>query len=203
MVNGTRTRSDVKREAIIQAAKRAFKTFGVNGTSMDKLAEMAQVSKRTVYNHFRAKEDLVMHLIKEQYQNALVDADAAYCSEVSLEKQLVELLMAQIIFTTSEEHMDLARVIIGHFFYEPDKLKDEITQLKDQETFFHRWLRAAQQDGKLSFDDVETVCIELDALIKGQCFWPQLFKLEDPLTDAQKHHIASNTARLILSRYQI
>ena len=56
MTSATRTRSDVKRDAIIQAAKQAFQEFGVNGTSMDKLAELANVSKRTVYNHFSAKE---------------------------------------------------------------------------------------------------------------------------------------------------
>ena len=74
----TRTRSDKKREAIISAARQAFQEFGVIGTSMDKLAEMASVSKRTVYNHFSAKEELVMHIVKEQFQNALVDIDVAY-----------------------------------------------------------------------------------------------------------------------------
>ena len=43
MVGNTRTRSDIKREAIIQAATQAFQEFGVNGTSMDKLAELANV----------------------------------------------------------------------------------------------------------------------------------------------------------------
>jgi len=44
MIGNTRTRSDIKREAIIQAATQAFQEFGVNGTSMDKLAELANVS---------------------------------------------------------------------------------------------------------------------------------------------------------------
>ena len=35
MVGNTRTRSDIKREAIIQAATQAFQEFGVKGTSMD------------------------------------------------------------------------------------------------------------------------------------------------------------------------
>ncbi len=44
-----KTRSELKHEAILDAAKRAFLAFGVQGTSMDKLAEMADVSKRTVW----------------------------------------------------------------------------------------------------------------------------------------------------------
>jgi len=58
MTEKGKTRSELKREAIIEAARRAFEEFGVQGTSMDKLAEMAGVSKRTVYNHFASKEEL-------------------------------------------------------------------------------------------------------------------------------------------------
>ncbi len=58
MVGNTRTRSDIKREAIIQAATQAFQEFGVNGTSMDKLAELANVSKahcvQSLFNKRRA-----------------------------------------------------------------------------------------------------------------------------------------------------
>lgn len=203
MTTNTRTRSDVKRDAIIQAAKHAFQEFGVNGTSMDKLAELANVSKRTVYNHFAAKEELVMHLIKEQWHTLHVNLGAPYDSAEPIHEQLVGLLMADISFTSGDEHLELARVAIGHFFYEPDKLKDEVNQLRAQETAMHRWLTAAQADGKLQFDDLQQVIDELDGLIKGQCFWPQLFKIEDPLTESDKRKVAESTAALILSRYQI
>ncbi len=138
MVGNTRTRSDIKREAIIQAATQAFQEFGVNGTSMDKLAELANVSKRTVYNHFSTKEELVMHLVTQQWQTAM-----------------------------------------------------------------HRWLKDAKADNKLAFDDLERVVDEIDSLVKGQCFWPQLFKIEDTLSDSDKKSLAKNTAALILSRYAI
>lgn len=202
MSTPTRTRSDVKREAIINAAKEAFKTFGVLGTSMDKLAEMAQVSKRTVYNHFRAKEDLVMYLIKAQYQDNLINVDATYCPTSSLAEQLQSLVQIQIDFTSDQEQLDLARVVIGHFFYEPDKLHDEFSQLNAQETFFHRWLSAAKADGRLDFEDVNHVCDEIGGLIKGQCFWPQLFKVQPPLSDSEKLRIAKSTTQMILLRYQ-
>ena len=102
----------------------------------------------------------------------------------------------------SESHLDLARVAIGHFFYEPEKLKDEVGQLKEQETAMHRWLKDAQADGKLCFDDLDRVVEEIDSLVKGQCFWPQLFKIEDALSEADKLSVAQNTVALILSRYK-
>ena len=85
MTNNTRTRSDLKREAIIQAATQAFQEFGVNGTSMDKLAELANVSKRTVYNHFATKDELVMYLVTQQWQSAILNVTATYDSGKALD----------------------------------------------------------------------------------------------------------------------
>ncbi len=203
MTGNTRTRSDVKREAIVQAATQAFQEFGVNGTSMDKLAELANVSKRTVYNHFATKEELVMHLVTQQWQRAILNVNTKYDPAVALDTQLKELILQDIEFMVSESHLDLARVAIGHFFYEPEKLKDEVAQLKAQETAMHRWLKDAKADGKLVFDELDRVVNEIDSLVKGQCFWPQLFKIEESLSDKDKRNIASNTVALILSRYQI
>ncbi|WP_334028197.1 TetR/AcrR family transcriptional regulator [Alteromonas sp. P256] len=201
MTEVTRKRSDKKREAIIQAATQAFQEFGVNGTSMDKLAELAQVSKRTVYNHFSKKEELVMHVIKEQWKSALVNIGVEYKSALPLNAQLEELILQEVSFTCSEGHLELARVAIGHFFYEPDKLKDEVAQLKAQESSLHRWLKAGKADGRLLFDNLEHVVNEIDSLIKGQCFWPQLFKIEDTLSDDDKRRITDNIVALVLCRY--
>ncbi|NDW20898.1 TetR/AcrR family transcriptional regulator [Alteromonas hispanica] len=202
MTDITRRRSDKKREAIIQAATQAFQEFGVNGTSMDKLAELANVSKRTVYNHFSTKEYLVMHLIKEQWQSALVDINAEYKSDSPLNEQLEELVFQEVSFMCSDSHLELARVAIGHFFYKPEKLKDEVTQLKAQESSLHRWLKKAEADNRLTFEDIEQVVNEIDSLIKGQSFWPQLFKIEDNLSDDDKWRITRNIVAMVLSRYE-
>lgn len=201
MVSNTRTRSDIKREAIIQAATQAFQEFGVKGTSMDKLAELANVSKRTVYNHFSTKEELVMHLVTQQWQSAMLGKNKAYDDALELDEQLEDLILQDIEFMMSESHLDLARLAIGHFFYEPEKLKDEVAQLKAQETAMHRFLKDAKAANKLAFDDVDRVVEEIDSLVKGQCFWPQLFKIEDALSNKEKKCLAKNTAALILSRY--
>ena len=201
MTLNPRSRSDIKRDAIIEAAKHAFQKFGVNGTSMDKLAELANVSKRTVYNHFAAKEELVMHLIKEQWHSVRLNMGVVYDTQIPIEEQLISLFLANINFMSDEDHLELSRVAIGYFFYQADRLREEVTQLQAAETAIHRWLNAAKQDGKVAFDDLAQVTDEIDSLIKGQCFWPQLFKIDDPLTEERKLEIAESTAALIISRY--
>jgi AcrR family transcriptional regulator len=47
------------RELIIQAAEDLFYGEGIRAASMDAIAERAGVTKRTLYYHFRSKDDLV------------------------------------------------------------------------------------------------------------------------------------------------
>ncbi|MFE0421540.1 TetR/AcrR family transcriptional regulator [Streptomyces sp. NPDC058953] len=48
------------RERILAAAARLFANQGINATGMEQVAGEAPVSKRTLYAHFRTKDDLVM-----------------------------------------------------------------------------------------------------------------------------------------------
>jgi AcrR family transcriptional regulator len=48
------------RERILAAAARLFAAQGINATGMEQVAEAAPVSKRTLYTHFRTKNDLVI-----------------------------------------------------------------------------------------------------------------------------------------------
>ena len=47
-----------KRAIILEGAIDVFIEMGYELASMDKIAEVAGVSKRTVYNHFGSKENL-------------------------------------------------------------------------------------------------------------------------------------------------
>jgi AcrR family transcriptional regulator len=54
------TRSSIPtRERIISAASTLFYNDGIRGVSVDAVAEKAGVTKRTLYYHFRSKDDLV------------------------------------------------------------------------------------------------------------------------------------------------
>ncbi len=52
------TGADEKTGAIVAAARKRFLTHGFDAASMDQIALTAGVSKRTVYNRFRSKEEL-------------------------------------------------------------------------------------------------------------------------------------------------
>jgi TetR/AcrR family transcriptional regulator, mexJK operon transcriptional repressor len=56
-------RSARKRRAIIDAADTLFLRHGYQGTSMDEIAALAEVSKQTVYKNFPAKEGLFTEIV--------------------------------------------------------------------------------------------------------------------------------------------
>jgi len=51
--------SDTTRERIISAASKLFYSQGIRAVSVDAVAEQAGLTKRTLYYHFRSKDDLV------------------------------------------------------------------------------------------------------------------------------------------------
>jgi TetR/AcrR family transcriptional regulator, mexJK operon transcriptional repressor len=57
------TRSARKRRAILDAAATLFLRNGYRGTTMDEIAVLAAVSKRTVYQHFADKESLFSEIV--------------------------------------------------------------------------------------------------------------------------------------------
>ncbi|MBU2977435.1 TetR/AcrR family transcriptional regulator [Alteromonas sp. C1M14] len=201
MTNISRTRTDINRDAILCAARSAFQTYGVTGTSMDKLAEIAQLSKRTVYNHFASKEEIVMHLIRALWSKSMAAVPVVYNANTDLHQQLSEILLAEINLLTTNEYLALARVAFGHFFYHPAKLKEEIEHLSAQETVLKRWLLAATNDGRLQLTDISRGVTILASQIKGQCFWPQMMQIQDPLNDNEKQKIANQTAAVFLSYF--
>jgi AcrR family transcriptional regulator len=47
------------RERIVGAARQLFRDQGINSTGLDQLCAVAQVSKRTFYQHFAGKDELI------------------------------------------------------------------------------------------------------------------------------------------------
>jgi AcrR family transcriptional regulator len=60
-----RRRGRGARERILGAAERLFGEQGINNTGMDQLCAAAQVSKRTAYQHFGTKDDLVAAYLRQ------------------------------------------------------------------------------------------------------------------------------------------
>jgi AcrR family transcriptional regulator len=52
------------RERILTASQQLFREQGISGTGMDQLCSVAGVSKRTLYQHFPSKDDLIAEYLR-------------------------------------------------------------------------------------------------------------------------------------------
>jgi AcrR family transcriptional regulator len=59
-----RRRGRGARERILRASQQLFREQGINRTGMDQLCAAAQVSKRTAYQHFTSKDELVAEYLR-------------------------------------------------------------------------------------------------------------------------------------------
>lgn len=59
-----RRRGRGARERILGAAQQLFREQGINNTGMDQLCAVASVSKRTAYQHFGSKDELIAEYLR-------------------------------------------------------------------------------------------------------------------------------------------
>lgn len=69
-----RSKRDLKREAIIAAAKDLFFSEGYDQTSMNDIVARVGGSKATLYSHFSSKDELLLALVEHMTQPAIAEA---------------------------------------------------------------------------------------------------------------------------------
>jgi len=116
------------------------------------------------------------------WQIAMTQPRVFYSPDVALEKQLAALIKIEIDLNSLQDYLYLCRVVIGYLFYTPEALQKEIKKLCNHEASPKRWIAAAVDDNQLIITDIEFAFNQLDSLVTGRSFWPQLLKLE-PVID--------------------
>ena len=99
-----------KRESILDAAAKVFIDEGYDNASMDRIAEVAVASKRTVYNHFPSKEALFQAVVDRLMDEASALKVIRYDPGRSLEDQLADFAEAKLATVNNPSWLGLLRV---------------------------------------------------------------------------------------------
>ena len=59
----------MKKDQVIEAARKLFHQFGFKKVSMDEIAKEAGVTKKTIYMYFESKEDLLKYILNSKAKN--------------------------------------------------------------------------------------------------------------------------------------
>jgi AcrR family transcriptional regulator len=110
---GVRERREKEREqrrlTILAAARTVFDQHGLEGVSMDRIAQVAELAKGTVYLYFKSREELMMALIAQEMDDLIVLMQQVAESPTTPQAQLLE--MVHVFYRFSQENRFFYRMI--------------------------------------------------------------------------------------------
>lgn len=195
--------TDRKREAIVRAAVEEFRSAGYEATSMDRIAAVAGVSKRTVYNHFPSKEELFALILEELWQSSVASIELPYRADQPLDMQLLQLLRQKLDLLGDANFIDLARVAMAEIIHSPERAQAIVCRMGEKESGVSAWIRAAIADGRLREVDPEFAGHQLQGLVKSFAFWPQVTMGQAPLAPKERTRVAESAVAMFLGFYAV
>lgn len=194
-------RQHLKRESILRAAVQAFEMEGFERTSMDRIAEMAGASKRTVYNYFDSKENLLRAVIEDLVAGQNEMKQILYDPDQTLESQLAKFVDAELYMVTDSSRLSLARILTSVFVRNPGLCEESSKGSPSQHANLVVWLEAAAADERVSVSDPELAAQVFYGMIQGIFNFPALFSSPQP--DSKLQLIKDEAIAVFLSRYRL
>lgn len=188
-----------KRNSIIDAAIKAFQEEGYDKTSMDRIAEVAGASKRTVYNHFASKEELFGAVVDLYMSEATALKEIPYDSELTLEEQLTEFAAAKMKLLDDPDWTGFMRVGLGVLVRDPELGRATIARATAGEDHLATWLEAATSDGRIHVENSALAAELFWAAVSGAFFWPTV--LGSPPEPTRVEAFTQELIRTFLARY--
>ena len=96
------------RERVIAEARRLFRERGYAATSLEQIAEAAEVTKGAIYGHFSGKEDLLLSAIEAAPNPDWATAPALYDQSVPIRERMGEFGRAMAVSDAVTNRAELA-----------------------------------------------------------------------------------------------
>jgi TetR/AcrR family transcriptional regulator of autoinduction and epiphytic fitness len=200
MAGRTRNTSK-KRDEIIDAAAEVFVSAGYDNASMDRIAEVAAASKRTVYNHFTSKEVLFRAVIGRFLRQSHELKQIQYEPRKSLSAQLGRFADSIIDLTRHAGWLGLVKVMTSLTVLQPELVASTMTGLHDERDSLEAWLEAATADGRLCVKRPALAARTFWAALSGAFLMPAIYLAPVPPQEASA--IKAELIAMLLARYSV
>lgn len=133
-----------KRRAIMNAALEFFSLYGMHGTSLEQVAERADVSKTNLFYYFPSKEELYIAVLKDLLDIWLAPLKALQAEQPPLEaiREYIRLKLC-----VSRDHPQASRLFCLEMVQGAPLLKQELsgslkTLVEEKSAVIHGWIVA-------------------------------------------------------------
>jgi len=189
-----RTKSEARRQAIVDVAREVFQDCGFESASMSQIAAHLGGSKATLYNYFSSKEELFAEVTHQFASDHFHEVFSALDSDAELTPSLLSfgqrfmslLCRADLLAAHRNLFAEASKSDVGRIFYE----RGPLCGLRMIATYAEQCMAL----GKLRRADPFVCAQQLVALLKAEIFDKLLFGLGDELSPT---HIAPMVERAI------
>tara|TARA_R110002096_G_scaffold436085_1_gene667112 strand:+ start:29896 stop:30507 length:612 start_codon:yes stop_codon:yes gene_type:complete len=192
-------RQKQKRGEILAGAVEVFRLEGFEMASMDRIAEVSGVSKRTIYNHFGSKDALFQAVIEKLLEAVMARKQILWDPERSLESQLHSFALAKTSIVDDPQWLALVKVVLGIAIQQPERAKATMEKAGDGEAALVTWLEQAHAAGRMRVPDPALSSKLFWGMVAGTVFWPQIF--EEPLGPEQRDALTNEVIATFLARH--
>jgi AcrR family transcriptional regulator len=188
------------REAIVSAAGRLFLKRGFAGVSMDELAGEAGVARRTLYNQFASKEEILREMlfrVSTRLGNVLPPGSRA---QGDVEDVLRVIARAVLDFQAPPEFVGLVRMTVADARQFPWIAAAFESLLRPYLERFERYLSYLTALGVLDCSHPLLAAQQFLGLLNEPILWPRV--LGQDIASPSPDTVVEETVRMFLLRYR-
>ncbi|MBM7035165.1 TetR/AcrR family transcriptional regulator [Vibrio sp. 188UL20-2] len=178
---------EAKQHDIFNAAMTLFSEKGFDQASMDGIAKLAQVSKRTLYKYFPTKDKLFETIVESLMSNFDQHLPVDFDQSTSISDQLFAILSERMSYLLEPQFIQLSRLVSVECMRQKRFAEIALAQLQTIEGGYglRHWAKQGVEQNKLSLSEPLLAIEQLIGSIKGTCYWPSLMTHQKPVTRAE------------------
>jgi AcrR family transcriptional regulator len=152
------------KDHILEVARKEFFNKGFGAASINTIVDAADVTKPTVYYHFKNKEGLFKALVAESYDRGYENRRTAVDETRPVGEQIAQVIAADFDFCLRQP--ELVRFLLAQTFNVPGESENDLTEIlyRDYE-FFRRLIERGNASGELNCADEMSAALALQGII--------------------------------------
>lgn len=190
-----------KKDDILTAALQVFQEEGLKGARMERIAEVAAVSKRTLYKYFDSKAAL-FEAISAMTLKVLSDMEIPnHDPKAPLAPQLTEALRAYMRQTMTPDFLTGSRVLQSEFMRNPEAAQRFNAAYREVDVPLTRFVADAMAAGQLIPADPDAATARLLALFKSMILIPAILNSVGTRDSEDMDSIARESVQQFLMQF--
>jgi TetR/AcrR family transcriptional regulator of autoinduction and epiphytic fitness len=191
-----------KRMDIVKASAVEFQEFGFAGARVDRIAERANVSKRTLYKHFESKDALFDAIMGSVVLPMAKQEAPRLDTTRPLKPQMVSLAKAYMAIVSGDDYVGLARVIVSEFIRDTERSQAAMVKADVAAGPIEDMIGQAMSAGLLRPADPKYAGEQLSALLKAFFYWPKFLSGASSMEIAKADEVIDDCLEMFLAHYQ-